>query len=83
MTITACFSMVKMQQSGILKRERDVWVASKPECLLSLRVLSVGANELFLVYMILIGGIFMATVIFCIEIIWHKAQRKVNKEFIK
>lgn len=72
-----------MQQSGIFKRERDVWVASKPECLLSLRVFSVGVNELFLVYMILVGGIFLATAIFCAEIIWEKAQRRANTKFIK
>ncbi|XP_018568642.1 uncharacterized protein LOC108908854 [Anoplophora glabripennis] len=71
-------SLVKMQQSGIFKRERDVWVASKPECLLSSRVLSVGVNELFMVYMILVGGMFSAAIIFCIEIIWQKNQGKTK-----
>ncbi|KAG5893020.1 hypothetical protein JTB14_037213 [Gonioctena quinquepunctata] len=62
-------SLMKMKVSGIYKRENDIWSSKKPECLLSSRILSVGVNELFLVYLILFAGVFISAMIFIIEII--------------
>lgn len=64
-----------MMVRGIFQREYNIWVAEKPVCLLSSRVGSVGLNELFLVYIILIIGVFAAIIVFLVEIIWYKIER--------
>ncbi|KAJ8925123.1 hypothetical protein NQ315_001305 [Exocentrus adspersus] len=75
-------SLVKMHQSGIFKRERDVWVASMPQCQSNLRVLSVGVNELFLVYIILVGGMTLAFATFCLEIVWYRLKAGAELDFL-
>lgn len=63
-----------MRETGIIRREENVWIIKKPKCLLSSRVVSVGNNQLFLVYLILVCGNFLSIVIFVIEVLWHKFQ---------
>ncbi|CAG9857173.1 unnamed protein product [Phyllotreta striolata] len=61
-------SLRKMQTSGVYHREKTFWIPRKPVCLLTTRVKAVGINELFLVYLILCSGVFLAIFILCLEI---------------
>ncbi|KAI2474066.1 Ionotropic receptor 75f, partial [Diabrotica virgifera virgifera] len=65
-------TLLKMQSGGINKRISNVLLSKKPVCMLSSRVKAVGASELFLVYLILSGGIVLAFIIFLFELILHK-----------
>ncbi|XP_072399667.1 ionotropic receptor 75a-like [Diabrotica undecimpunctata] len=65
-------TLIKMQSGGINNRISNFLLSKKPVCLLSSRVKAVGASELFLVYLILSGGIVLALIIFLIELILHK-----------
>ncbi|KAJ8978644.1 hypothetical protein NQ317_002281 [Molorchus minor] len=71
-------SLVKMKENGIFNREENIWVEKPPKCLSDLRVVAVGANALFLVYIILVIGIILAFVILAIEIVWHKLEIKTK-----
>lgn len=68
------FSLSKARENGIHNREYNFWERRKPKCLLSSRVLSVGNNELFLVYMILMVGMFLSVLILMVEVVWYKVE---------
>ncbi|KAJ8943883.1 hypothetical protein NQ318_019366 [Aromia moschata] len=74
-------SLLKMMQNGIFNREENIWVEKQPKCLSDLRVVSVDGNALFVVYMILVIGIVLATIILLIEIVWYKADIKKTFEY--
>lgn len=76
-------SLRKMWTSGIIKKLQKTWVRSKPECLSSARVISVGASDLFLPYFILSLGVLISLLILLFEIIWKKIIQEQNKYFIK
>lgn len=66
------YSLAKVRERGISNREHRVWVTEKSQCLLQSRVVSVGKNELFLVYMILLVGMFLSVLILVMETFWKK-----------
>ncbi|XP_050301541.1 ionotropic receptor 75a-like [Anthonomus grandis grandis] len=67
-------SLRKMWQTGIIRKLHKTWVTSKPECLSSARVISVGVNDLFLPYFILGIGVFFSLCLFFFEIFWKKIR---------
>ncbi|CAH1156137.1 unnamed protein product [Phaedon cochleariae] len=77
-------SLTMMRVGGILKRDKDFWLPRKPECLLGSRVVSVGVNELFLVYLILFTGIIISLFILVIETVcfWWTNRNNVFNSFV-
>ncbi|XP_066250006.1 ionotropic receptor 75a-like [Euwallacea similis] len=63
-------SLRKMWQSGIIKKLHKTWVTRRPECLSSARVKSVGVNDLFLPYFLLVMGVAASLLILAAEITW-------------
>ncbi|KAJ8943879.1 hypothetical protein NQ318_019362, partial [Aromia moschata] len=67
-------SSTKIRQSGILQRAQGIWLDKPPPCLSDFVVVSVGKNDLFVVYMILLAGWVLAVAIFLAEVIWYKVS---------
>uniref|UniRef100_A0AAR5PZ02 Ionotropic glutamate receptor C-terminal domain-containing protein n=1 Tax=Dendroctonus ponderosae TaxID=77166 RepID=A0AAR5PZ02_DENPD len=67
-------SLRKMWQSGIIRKLHKTWVVSKPECLSSARIISVGINDLFLSYFLLAMGVFGALCSLIFELTWKRTR---------
>lgn len=61
---------------GVVQREHNLWIMKKPKCLQNSRIVSVGKNELLLVYMILITGMILSTAILMVELLWYRIQKR-------
>nr|CAH7749455.1 unnamed protein product [Callosobruchus chinensis] len=71
-------SLQVMAQRGMRQRALNMWIATKPECMLNLRALPIGVNELFLVYMIWLAGVLIALLLFLGELLWYKYYERPN-----
>ncbi|XP_076271756.1 ionotropic receptor 75a-like [Rhynchophorus ferrugineus] len=69
-------SLRKAWVSGILKKLLLTWIAKRPECLSSSRVITVGINDLFLPYFILGFGMTSALVILGLEIAYKTFKER-------
>lgn len=62
-----------------MKKLYKTWVASKPECLSSTRMITVGVNDLFLPYFLLVLGVAGSAIILLGEMIWIKAGARIKR----
>nr|WJJ63353.1 ionotropic receptor 75c [Pachyrhinus yasumatsui] len=74
-------SLRKMWTSGIMKKLYKTWVASKPECLSSARVISVGISDLFLPYFLLAVGVLTSLVILTLEVSWKRVHQRYGQQW--
>ncbi|XP_030749280.1 ionotropic receptor 75a-like isoform X2 [Sitophilus oryzae] len=71
-------SLRKAWERGLLNKLLKTWVDSKPECLSSARVISVGVNDLFLPYFLLAMGFLASLIILLLEISRDKFQERLR-----
>ncbi|XP_060534971.1 uncharacterized protein LOC132707228 [Cylas formicarius] len=72
-------SLRKTWQSGLLRKVYKTWVGSKPECLSSARVISVGVNDLFLPYFLLFIGVGASFALLSAELAWSKFKKRFRR----